>query len=99
MAGQALMGVGAFELDKDGTLLVVKDSSGHYRPGDYQMFQTLSALKKNAVDLSKITVKFKRVCTFMTTDNKNKQKALCKETANALEWYENYKNTYGAANN
>ena len=57
-SGRPVAGSGKFFFNKQGQLIKVTNSSGHYRFGEEEMRNTLLALKYHGVDLSQVTVRF-----------------------------------------
>jgi hypothetical protein len=55
-SGRPVSGSGKFVFNKDGQLIKITNSSGHYRFGEDEMLQTLLALKRHGVDLTNVRV-------------------------------------------
>ncbi len=88
LANKPVTSAGRITFDNEGNVLVIGDSSGHYRPGKFEMFLALHALQNKGIDLSKVILTRggpRGYGIFFDTIEKNE---------NALSWYKKHKAEY-----
>lgn len=86
VGGEPVIGAGMIVLDESGAIQKITDHSGHYRPSDQQIFQTLTILEEQGVDLSNISLEFETL--WETRKYKTRHQIPFKPITNAKEWYE-----------
>lgn len=85
LAGAPVVGCGIMHCDVEGNLLKIDDHSGHYRPSEQQIFQTLKFLQSKGVDLSHTTLEFEAL--WEARLHKQKHNIPLRAPINALDWF------------
>lgn len=85
LSGGNVQGSGMMFVDQEGHLMKINDHSGHYRPGDQQMFATLQYLLRQGVDLSKTQIEFETLWEIKLHKQRNNLSP--KSPLSALDWY------------